>query len=176
MYHHINVSSLKECFNQMPGSKAIGIDGVTKEEYEANLDENLEELVSGMKQMSYQPGPVLQFLIPKGGKSNAMHPLGISNFADNLVQRMMSRILESVYDPIFLDCSYGFRPCRSCHDAIKDLRQYLYNHEIQIVIDVDLASYFHSIDHQHLLSFLKEKITETELSRRHWTFLASLST
>jgi len=160
LIHHINVSSLKECFNQMSGSKAIGIDGVTKEEYEANLDENLEDLVSRMKQMSYQPGPVLQVLIPKGGKSNAMRPLGISNFEDKLVQKMMSRILESVYDPIFLDCSYGFRPGRSCHDAIKDLRQYLYKHEIQIVIDVDLASYFDSIDHHHLLSFLKEKIKD----------------
>jgi len=160
LIHHVNVSSLKECFNQMSGSKAIGIDGVTKEEYGANLDENLEDLVSGMKQMSYQPGPVLQVLIPKGGKSNAMRPLGMSNFEDKLVQKMMSRILESVYDPIFLDCSYGFRPGRSCHDAIKDLRQYLYKHEIQIVIDVDLASYFDSIDHQHLLSFLKEKIKD----------------
>lgn len=118
LMHHINESSLRECFYQLSGDKAVGADGVTKAEYEANLEENLAELVRRMKQMAYRPGPVRQVQIPKEGKGNAMRPLGISNFEDKLVQKMMQRILESIYDPIFLDCSYGFRPGRGCHDAI----------------------------------------------------------
>ena len=160
LMHHINESSLKECFYQLSGDKAVGVDGVTKAEYEANLDENLADLVSRIKQMSYRPGPVRQALIPKEGKANAMRPLGISNFEDKLVQKMMQEILESIYDPIFLECSYGFRPGRGCHDAIRDLHQYLFKNHVQTVIDMDLASYFDSIDHKHLLSFLAEKVKD----------------
>lgn len=165
LMHHINESSLKECFYQLSGNKAVGADGVTKAEYEVSLDENLEDLISRMKQMSYRPGPVRQVLIPKEGMANATRPLGISNFEDKLVQKMIQRILESVYDPIFLDCSYGFRPGRGCHDAIEDLHQYLYKNEVQTVIDVDLASYFDSIDHQHLQTFLEKKINDKVFMR-----------
>ena len=165
LMHHINERSLKESFYQLSGDKAVGVDGVTKAEYEVCLDENLEDLVSRMKQMSYRPGPVRRVLIPKEGKSNANRPLGISNFEDKLVQKMMQRILESIYDPIFLDCSYGFRPGRSCHDAIRSLQQYLYRNEVQTVIDVDLTSYFDSIDHKYLLSFLEQKIKDRRFLR-----------
>jgi group II intron reverse transcriptase/maturase len=89
-----------------------------------------------------------------------MRPLGISNFEDKLVQKMMQQILESIYDPIFLDCSYGFRPGLGCHDAIRDLQEYLYKNQVQTVIDVDLAGYFDSIDHKHLQSFLDQKIKD----------------
>ena len=157
LMHHVNQSSLKECFHQLSGDKAVGADGVTKAEYEANLDKNLEDLIARMKQMSYRPGPVRQVLIPKEGKANATRPLGISNFEDKLVQKVMQQILESIYDPIFLDCSYGFRPGRGCHDAVRDLHQYLYRNEVQTVIDVDLAGYFDSIDHQHLLPGNEDK-------------------
>ena len=160
LMHHINESSLKECFYQLSGNKAVGVDRVTKAEYEANLDENLEDLVSRMKRMSYWPGPVRQVLIPKEGKVNATRPLGISNFEDKLVQKMMQRILESIYDPIFLDSSYGFRPGMGCHDAIRDLQEYLYKNQVQTVIDVDLAGYFDSIDHKHLQTFLAQKIKD----------------
>ncbi len=87
LIHHINVTSLKECFYQLSGDKAVGADGVTKAEYEANLAENLEDLVSHMKQMSYRPGSVRQVLIPKEGKATATRPLGISNFEDKLYRR-----------------------------------------------------------------------------------------
>ena len=119
LVHHVNETSLKECFYRLSGDKAVGVDGVTKAEYEANLDENLADLVRRMKQMAYRPGPVRQVQIPKEG-------MGISNFEDKLIQKMKQRILESIYDPIFLDFSYGFRPGRGCHDA-GDLHQYLYN-------------------------------------------------
>lgn len=165
LVHHVNETSLKECFYRLSGDKAVGVDGVTKSEYEANLDENLADLVRRMKQMAYRPGPVRQVQIPKEGKGNAMRPLGISNFEDKLIQKMMQRILESIYDPIFLACSYGFRPGRGCHDAIGDLHQYLYKNQVQTVIDVDLARYFDSIDHKHLLAFLCKKIRDRVFMR-----------
>ncbi len=110
LMHHFNVSSLRECFNELQPDKAVGIDGVTKIEYAQHLDSNLSDLVARMKRMAYRPAPVRQVLIPKEGKPNAKRPLGISNFEDKIVQKMMQRILESIYEPMFLDCSYGFRP------------------------------------------------------------------
>ena len=80
--HHFNVSSLKGCVNQLQPDKAVGVDGITKADYEKNLDENLENLVARMKSMAYRPAPVRQVLIPKEGKANTTRPLGISNFED----------------------------------------------------------------------------------------------
>jgi RNA-directed DNA polymerase len=160
-----NKEALKECFNMLDGKKAIGIDGITKSEYALNLDQNIEDLISRMKTMSYRPGPVKQVLIPKEGKAGATRPLGISNLEDKIVQKMMQRVLESIYDPIFLDCSYGFRPGRGCHDAIKALQHHLYNNEIQVVIDIDLANFFGTIDHKLMEEILREKIHDKTLMR-----------
>ena len=143
-----NEVSLKECFNMLDGKKAVGVDGITKSMYQQNLDENLENLVTRMKRMAYRPGPVKQVNIPKEGKPGATRPLGISNIEDKVVQKMMQRVLESIYDPIFLECSYGFRPGRGCHDAIKALQKHLYHNNVQVVIDIDLANFFGTIDHK----------------------------
>jgi retron-type reverse transcriptase len=86
--------------------------------------------------------------------------LGISNLEDKLVQMMTQRVVESIYDPIFLDYSYGFRPGRSCHDAIKALHQYLFRHKVSTVIDIDLKSYFDTIDHQLLEGMPRSKIND----------------
>ena len=165
LMHHINETSLKECFYQLSGDRAVGADGITKADYATNLDENLKALIGRMKRMAYRPGPLRRVLIPKEGKPNATRPLGISNFEDKLVQKMMQRILESIYEPLFLDCSYGFRPGRGCHDAIRTLNQHLYRNEIQTVIDIDLAGYFDSIDHRHLIAFLRLKIRDQRFLR-----------
>lgn len=165
LMHHINEASLKECFYQLSEDRAVGVDGITKEEYGANLDENIKALVARMKDMTYRPGPVRRVLIPKEGKPNATRPLGISNIEDKIVQKMMQHILESIYEPLFLDCSYGFRPERGCHDAIRALFQHLYRDEVQTVIDVDLSSYFDSIDHKQLMEFLKMKIRDRRILR-----------
>ena len=118
LMHLFNEESLQRCYHQLNGNKAVGLDGVDKESYGKNLDNNLKELILSMKQMSYKPGNIRQVLISKEDKSNVKRSLGISNFEDKLVQKMMQRILESIYEPIFLDCSYGFRTGRSCHSAI----------------------------------------------------------
>jgi group II intron reverse transcriptase/maturase len=165
LIHHFNEESLKECFNLISGNKAVGADGITKADYAQNLSQNLKGLVAKMKRMAYRPAPVRQVLIPKEGKPSAKRPLGISNFEDKIVQKMMQRVLESIYEPLFLECSYGFRPKRGCHDAIKALHQYLYRNEVQTVIDVDLASYFDSIDHNILKAILRHKIKDKRFIR-----------
>ena len=156
---------MKECFHELDGKKAVGVDGVDKETYGKNLDRNIQELIAKMKNMAYRPGPVREVLIPKEGKPGATRPLGISNLEDKIVQKMMQKVLESIYDPIFLDCSYGFRPGKECHDAIKDLQHHLHENEIQTVIDIDLKNFFGTIDHEILEDILKEKIKDTKFMR-----------
>lgn len=165
LMHHFNEESLKECFHELDGKKAVGADGIDKETYGKDLDQNISILITKMKSMSYRPGPVREVLIPKEGKPGATRPLGISGFEDKIVQKMMQLILESIYDPIFLDCSYGFRPGRGCHDAIRDLQHHLHANQIQTVIDIDLQNFFGTIDHDLVEDMLKEKIKDTKFMR-----------
>lgn len=165
LMHLFNHESLTDCFQQLDKNKAVGIDGIDKMTYAENLEENIKELIHKMKEMAYKPGPVKEVLIPKEGKPGATRPLGISNLEDKIVQKMMQQVLESIYEPIFLGCSYGFRPGRSCHDAIKDLQNHLYDNEIQTVIDIDLKNFFGTIDHNLLEDILKKKIKDTKFMR-----------
>ena len=115
--------------------------------------------------MAYRPGPVREVLIPKDGKPGAKRPLGISNLEDKIVQSMMQKVLESIYEPVFLECSHGFRPGKSCHTAIQALQKYLYENTVQTVIDIDLKNFFGSIDHEKLKDILRIKINDTKLLR-----------
>jgi len=165
LMHLFNKESLLECFHSLDGSKAKGIDGIGKSDYAVNLEQNIEELLAKMKRMAYRPGPVREVLIPKEGKPGATRPLGISNIEDKIVQKMMQRVLQSIYEPIFMECSYGFRPGRGCHDAIKDLQHYLYAQEVQTVIDIDLKNFFGTIDHKLMEEILRRKIKDPKLMR-----------
>ena len=165
LMHHYKVEALKECFNVLDGRKAVGTDGVYKDDYGRELDNNLKLLVEKMRRMAYRPAPVRQTFIPKEGKPGATRPLGISNFEDKIVQKMTQRILDSIYEPLFLDCSYGFRNGIGCHDAIRDLQDHLFFNEVQVVIDIDLENYFNSIDHKLLETMLREKIKDEKFMR-----------
>ena len=165
LMHLYNLESLVGCFNDLDGSKAVGADGITKETYGEKLGQNLLDLVDRMKRMAYIPGPVRQVLIPKEGKAGAKRPLGIGNLEDKIVQKMTQKVLESIYEPIFLDCSYGFRPALGCHDAIRTLRNYLYRHNVRTVIDVDLANFFGTIDHKQLETILRKRIKDETFIR-----------
>lgn len=163
--HHFNEESLRVCYYELDGKKAKGSDGVDKAKYGENLEENIKSLVERMKRMAYKPGSVRQVLIPKEGKPGATRPLGISNFEDKLVQKMIQKILESIYEPIFYKNSYGFRPGRGCHDAIKALQHHLNDHEVETVIDLDLSNFFGSIDHELLIEEVKLKINDPKVIR-----------
>ena len=163
--HHFNAASLGDCFHQLDGRKAVGIDGLTKADYADRLDDHLQALVARMKQMAYRPAPVRQVRIPKEGHPQATRALGLSTIEDKIIQKMMHRVLESIYEPLFRDCSYGFRPGRSGHDAIGALHQHLFRYNVQTIIDVDLAGYFDSIDHRQLEALLRRKIQDKRFLR-----------
>lgn len=163
--HHINMDLLRGNFIRLDAKKALGIDGVSKIEYGDNLEINLNKLLDELKRMAYKPRPVKEHLIPKDGQPGKFRPLGISVFEDKIVQGAFRQVLEAIYEPLFLECSYGFRPKRSCHTAIKDLRKYLYENSVETVIDIDLKNFFGTIDHKILESFLREKITDERFIR-----------
>jgi RNA-directed DNA polymerase len=165
LIHHYNEESLKQCYRELDGKKAVGHDGIDKTKYGEQLDENIQDLLSRMKRMAYRPGVTRQVLIPKAGKPGALRPLCIANFEDKIIQKMTHKILESIYEPLFLSCSYGFRPGIGCHDAIRAVHQYLYKYEVQTVIDIDLANFFGTIDHGLLLEILQEKIKDKRFLR-----------
>ena len=160
---HFNEKNLTACFHDLDKNKAVGIDRVTKEEYGKHLKENLTDLISRLKSMSYRPQPARQVMIPKAnGKSR---PLAISSLEDKIIQSMFKKLLEAVYEPIFLDCSYGFRPGRSAHEAVRDLNNTLFPSFKSHVIDVDLENYFGEIPQDKLLGILRMKICDERFLR-----------
>ncbi len=163
LIQHINRDNLISCFHELDGRKAVGIDGMTKEEYGKNLDENIDSLVHRMKNLKYYPAPVRGTAIPKG--NGKYRPLGISNMEDKIVQKMFSKVLEAIYEPIFINQSYGFRPGRSCHDAIKDVHSFLNRKSYGCIIDLDLRNYFGTIDHRKLIRLLEMKIGDRTFIR-----------
>lgn len=165
LMHLYNEESLTRCFHELDGRKALGNDEVSKEMYGQHLSSNIKNLLERMKNMAYRPKPVRQVFIPKEGKPGATRPLGISNLEDKIIQSMTKKVLESIYEPMFYSCSYGFRPRIGCHDAIKDLQDHLYKEEVATVIDIDLGNFFGTIDHQILLEFLDKRITDFRFKR-----------
>lgn len=165
LMHLFNEESLTAYYHELDGKKAIGIDGVSKAVYGEKLQENIRNLVARMKKMAYRPGNIREVKIPKEGCPGKTRNLGISNFEDKIVQKMMQKILESIYDPIFIKRSYGFRPGIGCHDAIKDIMIHLHENEVENVIDIDLANFFGTIDRKMMIEILQEKIQDKILIR-----------
>jgi group II intron reverse transcriptase/maturase len=168
----INKESLTETHAGMSKKKASGVDQVTKEEYGSNLDENLNNLLTKMKRQAYKPQPVKRVYIPKVG-SNKMRPLGIPAYEDKLVQKILSDILNAVFDGDFLDCSFGFRPNRSCHDALKAVNKIIYEKKINYVVDADIKGFFDNMDHNWILKFIDHRINDFNIHRLISRFLKS---
>lgn len=162
---HFNRASLIECYHELDGKKAVGTDGITKEEYGQDLNRNIDNLLSRMKTMSYRPKPVRQVMIPKDDGKGGKRPLGISCFEDKIVQLMASKVLEAIYEPIFHDNSYGFRPGRSCHTAITSLTDYLHFNWVETVMDIDLKNFFGTMDHKKLIQLLSVKVKDKTFLR-----------
>jgi group II intron reverse transcriptase/maturase len=162
--HHIDLELLDEAFRLTRKDGATGIDGQGWIGYAANLQENLRSLLDRFKSGTYQAPPVRRVHIPKGdGKST--RPIGIPTFEDKVLQRAVMMVLEAVYEQDFLDCSYGFRPGRSAHQALATLWQGLMNMGGGWVVEVDIKSYFDTVDHGHLRSFLDRRVRDGVLRR-----------
>ncbi|WP_438313184.1 reverse transcriptase domain-containing protein [Sporosarcina sp. FA9] len=136
LIHLLNEENLKRCHHELPAGKATGIKRITKEAYGENLDDNIARLVEKMKMNSYKPIPVRRTYIAKAG-SKMKRPLGIPDHEDKIVQKGIAKILNAIYEPIFLDCSFGFRPNRNCHDALKILNVYIEKRHTNFIVDVD---------------------------------------
>ncbi len=169
--HLLNENFLQGCFWELQRDKASGIDGVKFEEYEVNLVENLKELVAGMKAWRYRPLPVRRVYIPKSNGSK--RPLGIPAIEDKIVQMGIKKILEAIYEVDFQDVSYGFRPNRSCHQALNAIDKTIMTKPINFVVDMDIEKFFDTINHKKLIEVLRQRIRDTSLLRLIVRFLKS---
>ena len=165
----VSVKSLKAAHAAQDGKKARGVDKVTKDEYSEKLEENLENLVERMKSFSYHPQPVRRVYIPKA--NGKLRPLGIPSYEDKLVQDVMSQVLIGVYEPRFLDCSYGFRPGRSCHDVAKIIDNTVMNEKVNYVLEADIKGFFDNVDHEWMMKFLEHDIADQNFLRYIKRFL-----
>lgn len=163
LINRVNYDSLLSEHKRQDPKKAKGIDGVSKGDYEENLDENLKNLIQRMKKFSYRPKPVLRTYIPK--PNGDLRPLGIPSYEDKLVQGVMGDILTQVYEPRFLDCSYGFRPGRGQHQAIKKINDLIMHKRVNYILDCDIKSFFDNVDHSWLVRFLEHDIADKNFIR-----------
>ena len=171
LINRVNEESLKEAHRHQKTGKAVGIDSVTKEEYESNLDENMRELIKRMKTFKYIPQPARRTYIPK--PNGKMRPLGILAYEDRLVQSVMAEILNDVYEPRFLDCSYGFRPNRRAHDVVKYINQTIMTRKVNYILDADIKGFFDNLDQRWLMKFLEHDIADKNFLRYISRFLKS---
>lgn len=161
--HIINADMLKEQFQQLDGSKAVGLDKVTKASYGENLDSNITILIQKIRRGTYKPKPAKITEIPK--EDGSTRPLAISCLEDKLVQLAVSTVLGKIYEPLFLPCSYGYRPGKSCHDALRALNHATYQHPNGAVVEIDIRKYFNKIPHKVLMRLLQKKISDYRVLR-----------
>ncbi|KTD20221.1 group II intron reverse transcriptase/maturase [Legionella israelensis] len=156
--HIINIAMLKEIYYDLNGKKAIGVDGVTKERYGEDLDKNLEALLVKIRRGQYRPKPARLVEIPK--EDGSTRPLAISCLEDKLVQSAVNKILVSIYEPMFYSTSYGFRPGKNCHQALKSLMSHTYRFYDGAVVEIDLQKCFNTLPHGKVLECLQKKISD----------------
>jgi group II intron reverse transcriptase/maturase len=161
--HHIDEEWLHEAFRRTRKDGARGVDGQSADEYASNLEANLRELLVRAKSGAYRAPPVRRVHIPKG--DGQTRPLGIPTFEDKVLQRAVAMVLEAVYEQDFLDCSFGFRPGRSAHDALGRLRDTLMEMGGGWVVEVDIRKYFDTINHEQLRNVLRQRIGDGVLLR-----------
>ena len=159
--HLLNVEYLRDCYKSLNRNRAVGIDNVSWEEYGRELDENLELLVSRLKRKKYKPIPARRVYIPKS--KTEKRPLGISALENKIVERGITWILESIYEQDFLNCSYGFRPKRGCHQALKELNDLIMFQPVNHIVEADIKGFFDNVSHEKLLDFIRIRVKDTTL-------------
>ena len=162
--HHVDMEFLHEAFARTRKDGATGVDGQTAREYAQDLEGNLASLLERFKSGSYQAPPVRGVEIPKG--NGKMRPLGIPTFEDKVLQRAVVMLLEAIYEQDFRPCSYGFRPGRSAHDALEALwKEAMDMGESCWVLEVDIKSFFDTLDHGRLREFLDRRVRDGVIRR-----------
>lgn len=162
--HHMDLAWFKEAYRRTRKDGAAGIDERTAADYAQNLEENLQELINRAKSGRYRAPAVRRVHIPKGSKGET-RPIGIPTFEDKVLQRAVTMVLEPVVEQDFLDCSYGFRPGRSAHDALTSLREGLMAMGGGWLIDLDVQSYFDTVDHRQIQAIFRQRVRDGVLRR-----------
>jgi RNA-directed DNA polymerase len=163
--YFIDLDWLTEAFNRTRKDGATGVDGQDGEDYAVNLRDNLQSLLERAKSGTYQAPPVRRVHIPKSGSATETRPLGIPTFEDKVLQRAVVMVLEAVYEQDFLNCSYGFRPGRSAHQALDSLWRQTMAIGGGWIVDVDIRKSFDTIDRGHLRDSLKRRVRDGVLLR-----------
>ena len=163
--HHIDEMWLREAYRRTRKDGAAGVDGVTAVHYETDLEANLASLLERFKSGRYRAPAVRRVHIPKPGKAKKTRPIGIPTLEDKILQRAVLMVLEPLYEQDFLDCSYGFRPGRSAHQALAALWDGLTRIRGGWVIDLDIQSFFDDVDWSHLRSFLDRRVRDGVIRR-----------
>jgi RNA-directed DNA polymerase len=165
LYHPIaDIEHLRACYQLLKGKKAVGVDEVTKSMYAKDREANLQDLATRLKRMGYKPQPKRRIDIPKPG-SETGRPLGISSFEDKLVELATKRVLEPLFEPLFEDCSYGYRPQRSPHQCLDALGRTLQQKQVNILVEADIRGFFDAVHHEWLLKFLRQRIGDERVLR-----------
>jgi len=170
LFHLMTEEMLRGCFMRLKDNAAAGIDRVTKEEYALNLDENLTNLVNCLHRMAYIPQPVKRVYIPKAG-SKKQRPIGIPVLEDKLVQTGLVRIMQAIYEQDFIDDSYGFRPKRGCHDALRALSRTVESGTVNHIVEADIRGFFDNVNQEQLMQFLGHRIADKRVLRYIKRFL-----
>ena len=162
--HHIDMAWMREAYARTRKDGAPGVDGQSAEEYARNLDGNLAALLERAKSGTYRAPPVRRVHIPKGTKGET-RPIGIPTFEDKVLQRAVTMVLEAVYEQDFYDCSYGFRPGRSQHQALDSLREVLMEMHGGWVVELDIRKFFDTVDRGHMQELVRRRVRDGVLLR-----------
>lgn len=162
--YYMDIEWLEEAYRQTKKNGAAGVDGMTAKEYESNLQENLKDLLERAKSGSYKAPPVRRAYIPKG-QGSELRPIGIPTLEDKVLQRAICMLLEPIYERDFLDCSFGFRPGRSQHQALEVIWQETMEIRGGWILDVDLRKYFDTINHAQVREMLQQRVNDGVITR-----------
>ena len=169
IYHLINEELLKECYIELDGTKATGLDKITKEEYGNDLENKIKSLVAKLKNMSYRPSPAKKINIPKA--NGKLRGLAIANFEDKIVQLAVKKIVEAIYEPKLTNNMFGFRVGKSCHQALRYVSKCIEERYTNFVLDADIKGYFDNINHELIMKALEVHIKDKNLLRLIKRFL-----
>lgn len=163
--HHIDIEWMGEAYRRTRKDAAVGVDGVSAREYEAELEANLASLLARFKSGRYRAPAVRRVYIPKAGTPKKTRPIGIPTLEDKVLQRAVLMVLEPIYEQDFVDGSYGFRPGRSAHQALEALWRGLMDVGGGWLIDLDIESFFDNVDRKHLRRFLDQRVRDGVIRR-----------
>jgi retron-type reverse transcriptase len=162
--HHIDIDWLREAYRRTRKDGATGVDRQTAAQYVASLEDNLRSLLDRAKSGTYRAPPVRRVHIPKGSGAET-RPIGIPTFEDKVLQRAVAMVLEAVYEQDFLNCSYGFRPRRSAHDALQALQNQAFRTAGGWDLEIDVRKFFDVLDHKRLQEILRRRVLDGVLLR-----------